>query len=79
MTNRLGKGSYSNLTKQKSTRSIPLTQKPEDLQFEWESEINFEKNDIHNKWHFCNNGNDKRAELASKTLDNAYKELIKIN
>ena len=49
------------------------------LLIDFEKEINFEKNDIQNKWHFCNNGNDKRAELASKTLVNAYKELIKIN
>ena len=49
------------------------------LLIDFEKEINFEKNDIQNKWHFCNTGNDKRAELASKTLVNAYKELIKIN
>ena len=49
------------------------------LLIDFEKEINFEKNDIQNKWHFCNTGNDKRAELTSKTLVNAYKELIKIN
>ena len=47
------------------------------LLIDFEKEINYQENDIQNKWLFSNTGNDKRAELAAKILNDAHKELKK--
>ena len=42
---------------------------------DFENEIHFEEKDIDNKWHFCDSGNKKRSDLATKILKKRYEKL----
>ncbi len=42
---------------------------------DFENEIHFEEKDIDNKWHFCDSGNKKRSDLATKILKKKYEKL----